>query len=71
MFATSEDVFVNKFCYCQNAPVNNIDNSGAVIGTVIKKILDIIFGIAGGLAGMYLTDVLFNIIQGKKKYTML
>ena len=58
----------NKYCYCQNSPSNDTDECGSTAGTIVKMISNFLWGMAGGMFGLYLANVTINIANGKKNF---
>ena len=56
----------NKYCYCQNSPSNDTDECGTIAGAIVKMIGNFLWGMAGGMLGLYLANVTLNIANGKK-----
>lgn len=59
-------ISINKFCYCLNNPSNNSDKCGDIAAQIVQMIKNFIFGLVGGMLGLYLANVTLNIARGKK-----
>ena len=58
---------INKYCYCLNSPINGADENGNIANFIIKMIGNFIWGLVGGMLGLYLANVTLNLVNGKKK----
>ena len=62
------NIATNKFCYCLNDPTNNSDKCGTIASAIVKMIGNFIFGMFGGMLGLYLANVTLNIANGEKNF---
>ena len=66
--SNTASVSTNKYCYCQNSPSNDTDECGSIPGAIVKMIGNFLWGMAGGMLGLYLANVTLNIANGKKNF---
>ncbi len=52
----------NLYTYCNNNPINNVDNNGKVIATVVIKALA---KMLLGILAQYVSDIIYNICAGR------
>lgn len=52
----------NLYTYCNNNPINNVDNNGKVIATVVIKALA---KMLLGVLAQYVSDIIYNICAGR------
>ena len=66
--SNTASISINKFSYCLNNPINNADDCGNIASAIIKMISNFIFGMLGGMLGLYLANVTLNLANGKKDF---
>ena len=62
----TDSMSTNKFCYCLNSPINATDENGTIASFIVKMIGNFIWGMFGGIIGLYLANITLNLVNGKK-----